>query len=47
MLRSSRVGVSVIDALNDEPPLDVNGFANTTIIDPRLRRYIIDVSTRF
>lgn len=47
MLRSSRLGVSVIDALNDEPPLDVNGFANTTIIDPRLRRYIIDLSTRF
>lgn len=47
LLRNSRVSVSVLDVLNEEPPLDVNGFASNSIIDPRLRRYILDVTTRF
>lgn len=47
LLRNSRVGVSVINALNEEPPLNVNGFSSNNVIDPRLRRYIIDVTTRF
>lgn len=47
LLRDSRVSVSVINVLNTEPPLNVNGFASNSVIDPRLRRYVLDLTTRF
>jgi len=39
--------VTVIDLLNEEPPLTVNGAFSSAVIDPRLRRYIIDLTKRF
>jgi iron complex outermembrane receptor protein len=47
LMDKSKVNITIINALNTEPPLDVNGFLVTNTIDPRLRRYVIDFSTRF
>lgn len=46
-LSDTKVRVTVINAFNDEPPLTVNGSFSSSVIDPRLRRYIIDLTKRF
>lgn len=46
-LHDSKLRVSIINVFDTEPPLNVNGFYNSAVIDPRLRRYVIDVTIRF
>ncbi len=46
-LHDTKVAVTVIDVANTEPSTDVNGFFSSSIIDTRLSRYVIDVTTRF
>ncbi len=46
-LHDTKLRVTIINVFDTEPPLNVNGAFNSSIIDPRLRRYIIDVTKRF
>jgi outer membrane receptor protein involved in Fe transport len=46
-LRDTRIRVTIINLLDEEPPLNVNGSFSSSVIDPRLRRYVIDLSKRF
>jgi outer membrane receptor protein involved in Fe transport len=46
-LHDTRLRVTVINVANEEPPLTVNGAFNSSVIDPRLRRYILDFTKRF
>ncbi|HAY06619.1 MAG TPA: hypothetical protein DCY26_08195 [Hyphomonas sp.] len=46
-LRDTKVRVTIINLFDTEPPLNVNGSFSSSVIDPRLRRYIIDVTKRF
>lgn len=47
MLRDTKWGITIINVADTEPPLDVLGFFDASIIDLRLRRYVIDVTKRF
>lgn len=47
MLRDTKIRVALIDAFNTEPPLNVNGTFASSVIDTRLRRYVLDVTKRF
>ncbi len=42
-----KIRATVINVFDTEPPLNVNGSFSSAIIDPRLRRFIIDVTKRF
>jgi len=46
-LRDTKWRVKVINVFDTEPSIDVRGFFSSSVIDPRLRRYVIDVSKRF
>jgi outer membrane receptor for ferrienterochelin and colicin len=46
-LRDTKWHVTIIDAFNTEPPLDVRGFFSSSVIDMRLRRYVLDCTKRF
>jgi iron complex outermembrane recepter protein len=46
-LHDSKLRVTIINVFDTEPPLNVNGFYSSSVIDPRLRRYVIDVTKRF
>ncbi|MCF7688010.1 MAG: TonB-dependent receptor [Cephaloticoccus sp.] len=46
-LGDSKLRVTIINAFDTEPPLDVRGYFSSAVIDPRLRRYVIDVTKRF
>jgi outer membrane receptor protein involved in Fe transport len=43
----TKLRVTIINLLDEEPPLNVNGAFSSSVIDPRLRRYIIDLTKRF
>jgi outer membrane receptor protein involved in Fe transport len=45
-LHDTKVRVTLIDFGNDAPPLTVNGAFSSSVIDPRLSRYIIDFTKR-
>ena len=42
-----KVRVTLIDVRDDQPPLTVNGAFSSSVIDPRLSRYIVDFTKRF
>jgi len=46
-LHDTKLRVTVINAFDTEPPLNVNGSFSASVVDMRLRRYIIDVTKRF
>jgi iron complex outermembrane receptor protein len=46
-LHDTKLGVTIINAANTEPPLDALGFFSSSVIDMRLRRYVIDFTKRF
>lgn len=46
-LHETKLRVTVINAFDTEPPLNVNGNFSSLIIDPRLRRYVLDLTKRF
>jgi hypothetical protein len=46
-LRDTKLRATIINLGNTEPPLTVNGAFSTSVIDMRLRRYILDVTKRF
>jgi hypothetical protein len=46
-LHDTRLRVTIINVANEEPPLTVNGAFSSSVIDPRLRRYILDFTKRF
>lgn len=46
-LHDTKVRVTVINVADTEPPLNVNGAFSSGVIDPRLRRYVVDVTKRF
>ena len=46
-LHDTKVRVTLIDFRDDAPPLNVNGSFSSSIIDPRLSRYIVDLTKRF
>ncbi len=46
-LHDTKLRVTIINLLDEEPPLNVNGSFSSSVIDPRLRRYIIDLTKRF
>lgn len=46
-LHDTKLRVTIINVFNDEPPLTVNGGFSSSVIDPRLRRYVIDFTKRF
>jgi hypothetical protein len=45
-LHDTKVRVTLIDFRDDQPPLTVNGAFSSSVIDPRLSRYIIDFTKR-
>jgi len=47
VLQDTKVRATVINVFDTEPPLNVNGSFSASIIDMRLRRYVIDVTKRF
>jgi hypothetical protein len=46
-LRDTKLRITLINVFDDEPPLTVNGAFSSAIIDPRLRRYVLDFTKRF
>ncbi|MCB1104643.1 MAG: TonB-dependent receptor [Cephaloticoccus sp.] len=46
-LHDTKFRVTIINVFDQEPPLNVNGSFSSSVIDMRLRRYIIDVTKRF
>jgi iron complex outermembrane recepter protein len=46
-LHDTELRLSIINLFNTEPPLNVAGFTSSSIIDMRLRRYVIDITKRF
>lgn len=46
-LHDTKLSVTIINVANTEPPLDLRGFFSTSVIDARLRRYVIDLTKRF
>ncbi|MBK8857347.1 MAG: TonB-dependent receptor [Opitutaceae bacterium] len=46
-LHDTKLRVTIINVLDDEPPLNVNGSFSSLVIDPRLRRYVLDLTKRF
>ena len=46
-LRDTKWRVTIINVLNTVPPMDATGLFSSSIIDPRLRRYVIDFTKRF
>ena len=46
-LHDTKVRVTLIDFRDDAPPLTVNGAFSSSIIDPRLSRYIVDFTKRY
>jgi outer membrane receptor protein involved in Fe transport len=46
-LHDTKLRVTVINVFNTEPPLDALGFFSGSVIDIRLRRYVIDFTKRF
>jgi outer membrane receptor protein involved in Fe transport len=46
-LHDTKVRATFIDAFNTQPPLNVNGSFSSAVIDPRLARYVLDVTKRF
>ncbi len=46
-LHDTKLRVNVINVFDTEPPLNVNGTFSSSVIDPRLRRYVIDLTRRF
>lgn len=46
-LHDTKLRVTIVNVLDEEPPLNVNGSFSSSVIDPRLRRYIIDFTKRF
>lgn len=46
-LHDTKLRVTIINVLDTEPPLNVNGSFSSSVIDPRLRRYVIDLTKRF
>ena len=46
-LHDTKWSVSIINALDTEPPMDALGGFLGNVIDPRLRRYVIDLTKRF
>ncbi len=47
ILHDTKLRVTIINVFDTEPPLNVNGSFSSSVIDPRLRRYIIDFTKRF
>lgn len=45
--RDTKLRATVINVFDTEPPLDVRGFFSPSVIDPRLRRYVLDFTKRF
>jgi iron complex outermembrane recepter protein len=46
-LHDTKLRLTVINAFDTEPPLNVNGSFSSSVIDPRLRRYVVDITKRF
>lgn len=46
-LHDTKLRVTVINVFDTEPPLDALGFFSGSVIDIRLRRYVIDFTKRF
>jgi hypothetical protein len=46
-LHDTKLRLTIINAFDTEPPLNVNGSFSASVIDMRLRRYVIDVTKRF
>ena len=46
-LHDTKLSVTIINVANTEPPLDVLGFFSSSVIDMRLRRYVLDFTKRF
>jgi len=46
-LRDTKLRVTLINFRDDTPPLTVNGAFSSAVIDPRLSRYILDLTRRF
>jgi iron complex outermembrane receptor protein len=46
-LHDTKLRVTIINVFDTEPPLNVNGSFSPLIIDPRLRRYVLDVTKSF
>lgn len=46
-LRDTKLRLTVINAFDTEPPLDVLGLFSSSVVDVRLRRYVIDFTKRF
>lgn len=46
-LHDTKCSVTVVNVGNTEPPVDVLGFFSSSVIDPRLRRYVLDFTKRF
>ena len=46
-LHDTKWRVKVINVFDTEPSIDVRGFFSSSVIDPRLRRYVLDFSKRF
>jgi outer membrane receptor protein involved in Fe transport len=43
----TKLRATIINLFNTEPPLDVRGSFSGAVIDPRLRRYVLDFTKRF
>jgi outer membrane receptor protein involved in Fe transport len=46
-LHGTKLRLTVINLFDTEPPLNVNGSFGSSVIDMRLRRYILDLTKRF
>jgi outer membrane receptor protein involved in Fe transport len=46
-LHDTKLRVNIINVFDTEPPLTVNGAFSSSVIDPRLRRYVLDLTKRF
>jgi outer membrane receptor protein involved in Fe transport len=46
-LHATKLRVTIINLFDTEPPLNVNGSFSSAVIDPRLRRYVLDLTKRF
>ncbi|MFO1448849.1 MAG: TonB-dependent receptor [Opitutaceae bacterium] len=46
-LHNTKWRATIINVFDKEPPLDVRGFFSASVIDPRLRRYVLDLTVRF
>lgn len=47
LLHDSKLRVSILNVFDTEPPLTPNGTFRSTFIDPRLRRYVVEITKRF